>query len=88
MSENTLNAALRRMGFAKDEMSAHGFRSAACSMLNESGLWNSDAVESQLAHVEGNAVRKAYMRAEFWDERKRMMVWWAGRCEEMRQAAP
>ena len=51
MSENTINAALRRLGFRQDEMTAHGFRSAASSILNESGLWNSDAIERQLAHA-------------------------------------
>jgi integrase len=84
LSENTLNAALRRLGYAKDEMTAHGFRAAASSMLNESGLWNPDAIEAQLAHVEGNAVRRAYARAEFWDERVRMMQWWADRLDEMK----
>lgn len=59
-----LNAALRRLGHAKDEITAHGFRAAASSILNESGLWNPDAIEGQLAHVEGNAVRRAYARAE------------------------
>jgi hypothetical protein len=49
MSENTINAALRRLGFEKDEMTGHGFRSAATSMLNESGLWNPDAIRRQLA---------------------------------------
>ena len=52
MSENTINAALRRLGFKTDEMTAHGFRSAASSILNESGLWNPDAIERQLAHVD------------------------------------
>ena len=85
MSENTINAALRRMGFEKHEMTGHGFRSAASSMLNESGLWNADAIERQLAHVDANSVRKAYARADFWEERIRMMAWWADRCEEMRQ---
>ena len=88
MSENTINAALRRLGFEKDEMTGHGFRSAASSMLNEAGLWNADAIERQLAHVDGDAVRKVYARADFWDERVRMMVWWADRCEEMRRGAP
>jgi integrase len=74
MSENTINAALRRLGFGKDEMCGHGFRSAASSMLNESGLWNADAIEAQLAHVEGNSVRRAYHRADYWDERIRMMA--------------
>lgn len=69
MSENTINAALRRLGFDKDEMTGHGFRSAASSMLNESGLWNADAVERQLAHVDNDSVRRAYARADFWEER-------------------
>lgn len=84
MSENTLNAALRRLGYASEQMSAHGFRSAASSILNESGQWNADAIERQLAHVDNDSVRRAYARADFWDERVRMMAWWANRCEEMR----
>jgi integrase len=85
MSENTINAALRRLGFEKHEMTGHGFRSAASSMLNESGLWNADAIERQLAHVDADSVRKAYARADFWDERVRMMAWWADKCDEMRR---
>ncbi len=85
MSENTINAALRRLGFEKDEMTGHGFRSAASSMLNECGLWNADAIERQLAHVDNDSVRRAYARADFWDERVRMMAWWADSCEEMRR---
>jgi len=46
-------------------------------MLNESGKWNPDAIEAQLAHIEANSVRKAYARAEYWDERVKMMAWWA-----------
>jgi integrase len=84
MSENTVNAALRRLGFEKDEMTGHGFRSAASSMLNESGLWHADAIERQLAHVDNDSVRRAYARADFWEERIRMMAWWADYCEEMR----
>jgi integrase len=84
MSENTINAALRRLGFTQDEMTGHGFRSAASTILNESGLWHADAIERQLAHVDADATRKAYARAEFWEERVRMMTWWAERCEEMR----
>ena len=84
MSENTLNAALRRMGFRNEDMTSHGFRASASSMLNESGLWNADAIERQLAHVDGDSVRRAYARAEFWDERVKMMVWWAHRCESLR----
>ena len=84
LSENTLNVALRRMGFTKDEMTSHGFRATASSILNESGLWNPDAIEAQLAHVEGNSVRRAYARAEFWDERLRMMQWWADRIDSIK----
>jgi integrase len=84
LSENTLNAALRRLGYAQDVMTAHGFRASASSMLNECGKWNADAIEAQLAHVEGNAVRKAYARAEFWDERVKMMTHWADTLDEFR----
>jgi integrase len=87
LSENTINAALRRMGFTKDEMTGHGFRSSASSMLNESGIWNPDAIERQLAHVDNDSVRRAYARADFWDERIRMMTWWADRCDELRRGA-
>ncbi len=85
MSENTLNAALRRMGFKNEDMTSHGFRASASSMLNESGLWNPDAIERQLAHVDGDSVRRAYARAEFWDERVKIMTWWADRCDELRR---
>jgi integrase len=85
MSENTLVAALRRLGFGKEQASAYGFRSTFSSMANESGLWSADAIERQLAHVEKNAVRRAYARADYWDERVRMMSWWSARCDEMRR---
>jgi integrase len=85
LSENTLNAALRRLGYAKDDMSSHGFRAAASSLLNECGKWNADAIEAQLAHVESNAVRKAYARAEYWAERVEMMAYWADRLVELRR---
>jgi integrase len=84
MSEITLNAALRRLGFKPEEMTSHGFRAAAASIMNESGQWNADAIEAQLAHVDGNAVRRAYARADYWDERVKMMAWWAGKCDELR----
>jgi integrase len=83
MSENTINAVLRRLGFAKEEMSGHGFRSAASSILNESGLWHADAVERQLAHVDNDAVRRAYARRDYREERARMMNWWAEKCHEL-----
>lgn len=85
MSEGTLNAALRRLGFTGEEMTGHGFRAAASSMLNESGLFNPDAIERQLAHVDNDDVRRAYHRADYWDERAKMMTYWADRCDAMRR---
>ncbi len=84
MSENTLNAALRRMGFTSEEMTSHGFRATFSTLANESGLWNRDAIERALAHLETNEVRRAYARGEHWDERVRMADWWAGFLDEAR----
>jgi integrase len=84
ISENTMNAALRRLGFGQDEMSAHGFRAAASTILNESGLWSPDAIETALAHQDADAVRRAYARGRFWDERVRMAEWWADELDRMR----
>jgi integrase len=84
ISENTLNGALRRLGYAQDEMTAHGFRASASTMLNESGKWSADAIERQLAHIEGNEVRRAYARGEHWDERVKMMTWWADYLDRLR----
>jgi integrase len=86
MSENTLNAALRRLGYSKDEATAHGFRSTAAVRLNEMGRWNSDAIERQLAHQETNSVRRAYTHgAEYWKERCEMMQVWADYLDELRE---
>ncbi|MCG5234211.1 tyrosine-type recombinase/integrase [Xanthobacter oligotrophicus] len=82
ISENTLNAALRRMGYTTDEVTAHGFRATASTLLNESSLWNADAIERQLAHEDADAIRRAYARGEHWEERVRMMQWWADKLEE------
>lgn len=84
ISENTLNAALRRLGYGNDEATSHGFRASAATLLNESGCWNADAIERQLAHIERNDVRRAYARGEFWDERVRMMQWWADYLDDLR----
>ncbi|MDR7101036.1 phage integrase central domain-containing protein [Croceicoccus sp. BE223] len=65
MSENTINASFRRMGFTKDEMTAHGFRSTASTLLNESGLWHPDAIERALAHGDSNAIRGTYNRGQY-----------------------
>ena len=76
MSENTVTAALRRMGYSGDEMTGHGFRSMASTLLNEQG-WNRDAIERQLAHGERDAVRAAYNYAQHLSERREMMQAWA-----------
>ena len=85
MSENTINAAFRRMGFSKDEMTAHGFRSTASTMLNESGLWHPDAIERALAHGDSNAIRGTYNRGQYWDERVRMAQWWSDYIDQLRE---
>jgi len=77
MSENTLNASLRRMGFTKTEATAHGFRASASSLLNESGLWSPDAIEAELSHIGADEVRNAYHRSTYWAERCKMSEWWA-----------
>ncbi len=86
MSENTVTAALRGMGYSGDEMTAHGFRSMASTRLNEMG-WNTDAIERQLAHVEGNTVKAAYNYAEHLEERRRMMQAWADYLDGLRSEA-
>lgn len=73
ITDNTLNAALRRLGFGKEEVTAHGFRATASMLLNEMGKWHPGAIERQLAHFESNDVRRAYARGAYWDERVTMM---------------
>ena len=84
MSENTLNMALRSMGYSGDVMTAHGFRATFSTLANESGRWNPDAIERALAHVEKNEVRRAYARGEHWEERVKLSNWWAGYLENVR----
>jgi len=77
LSENTLNGALRRLGYdTRSEICAHGFRSMASTMLNEQG-WHPDLIELQLAHKERNSVRAAYNKAQRLGERRKMMQAWA-----------
>ena len=83
MSENTLNAALRRMGYSGDDMTAHGFRATFSTLANESGLWSADAIERALAHVERNEIRKAYARGAHWDERVQIATWWGDYLREL-----
>jgi integrase len=86
ISDNTLNAALRRLGFEKDEMVAHGFRSIASTCLNEQGF-NADVIELQLAHAERDEVRGAYNRAQRMADRKQMMQAWADYLDGLRAGA-
>jgi len=83
ISENTINVALRRMGYSSAEMTAHGFRSMASTLLNEQG-WNPDLIELQLAHAERNKVRAAYNRAQRLAERRKMMQAWADYLDGLR----
>lgn len=87
MSENTINAALRRLGYSSDEMTGHGFRAMAATLLNEMSQWHPDAIERQLAHCDNNAVRRAYTRGEYWDERVRMMGYWSDYIDFLRDGA-
>lgn len=87
ISENTLNGALRRMGFGKDEMTAHGFRAIASTLLNESGKWHPDAIERALAHGQDNGVRAAYHRGAHWKERVEMAQWWSDYLDILRTGA-
>ena len=83
MSENAVLAALRRMGYPKEEMSGHGFRSMASTLLHEQG-WNHQAIERQLAHADRNAVSAAYNFAEFLPERRKMMQAWANYLDRLK----
>jgi integrase len=86
MSENAILAALRRMGYAKDEMTGHGFRSMASTLLHEQG-WNHQVIERQLAHAERNAVSAAYNFAEHLPERRKMMQAWADYLDGLKASA-
>jgi len=76
MSDNTLNSALRKMGYKHDDIVAHGFRSTASTLLNESRLWSPDAIELALSHVD-DSVRGIYQRSQYWEERVEMAQWWS-----------
>ncbi|MBC2663416.1 integrase arm-type DNA-binding domain-containing protein [Novosphingobium flavum] len=85
MSDNTINAGLRRLGYATDEMTAHGFRAMASTLLNESGKWNPDAIERALAHGDTDKVRAAYHRGAHWKERVAMAQWWSDFLDDLRK---
>ena len=83
MCENAVNGALRRMGYGPDNMTAHGFRSTASSLLNESGKWSADAIKRALSHADGNQVRAAYHHGAHWPERVEMAQWWSDRLDSL-----
>ena len=88
MRENTLNAALRRMGYTGEEMTSHGLRATFSTLSNESCLWNPNAIERQLAHVEANAVRRTFVRGEHWEECARLAEWCAEYLMRRRSSCP
>ena len=74
-----------RMVYGPDDMTAHGFRSTASSLLNESGKWSADAIERALSHADGNQVRAAYHRGAHWPERVEMAQWWSDHLDTLRK---
>lgn len=88
MCDGTLNAGLRRLGYHKDEITSHGFRATASTLLNETGLWHPDAIERALAHKDSDRVRAAYHRGTYWDERVRMNQWWSDYLDRLRDNLP
>ncbi|MBD9356972.1 tyrosine-type recombinase/integrase [Methylomonas albis] len=86
MSDGTIRTALKTLGYESDEMSAHGFRTTASTLLNEQG-WSPDAIERQLCHMPKDQVRAAYNRAQYLDERRRMMQAWADYLDALRNGA-
>jgi integrase len=88
MSENTINAALRAMGFSADEVTGHGFRATARTMLHERLGFDPDVIEAQLAHAVRDTLGRAYNRTEFVEQRRKMMQAWADYLDKLRRAAP
>lgn len=87
LSENTVNQAFRRMGYAAGEVTAHGLRTTASTLLNESGKWSPDAIERSLAHADANSIRGTYNRGRYWDERVAMHQWWSDYLDMLRDGA-
>ncbi|MDP2378245.1 integrase arm-type DNA-binding domain-containing protein [Reyranella sp.] len=86
LSENAMNSALRRMGYTKTEVTAHGFRSSASTILNERGF-DPEVIEAALAHQDENEMRRIYNRATYWDKRVKLMQAWADLLDEFRQSS-
>ena len=87
MSENTVRGALRRMGYGNDDMTAHGFRAMARTMIHERLGIAPEVIEAQLAHAVGDALGRAYNRTQFAEQRRDMMVKWADYCDQLRDGA-
>ena len=87
LSENAFNSALRRMGYGKEEVTAHGFRVTASTILNSRG-YEPDVVETALAHQDTNAIRRAYNRSTYWKQRVQLMQAWADLVEEFKATVP
>lgn len=87
LSDGALNAALRRMGYTKDEVTAHGFRVSASSILNDRGF-EPDIIEAVLAHQDANAVRRVYNRARYWDQRVSLLQSWADLLDGLKRPGP
>ncbi len=87
MSENTVGAALRRLGYTSEQMTGHGFRSTASTLLNESRKWHPDAIERALAHGVSDTVRGIYDRSQHWDERVAMAQWWSDYLDQLQSTA-
>lgn len=83
-SENTINQAFRRMGYAVGEITAHGLRTTASTLLNESGKWSPDAIERSLAHADKDSIRGIYNRGRYWEERVAMHQWWSDYLDQLR----
>ena len=87
ISENTICVALRTIGFPKEEMSAHGFRALASSLLHEESKFSSETIERALAHQDTNATRRVHARGEHWTQRVKLAQWWADYLDHLRDAA-
>lgn len=88
LSENTVNQAFRRMGYTVGEVTAHGLRTTASTLLNESGKWSPDAIERSLAHADTDSVRGTYNRGRYWEERVAMHHWWSDYLDQLRDTVP
>lgn len=86
LSENAFNSALRRMGYTKEEVTAHGFRATASTILNTRGF-DPEVIEAALAHQDKNQIRRTYNRATYFDQRVKLMQDWAGLMDQFRSAA-